>query len=96
MDELINIASTQGIWTLLSCTLIVYILKKQESRDSIQDEREEKYQAIIETLTQKLSVLDSLNEDIKVIINNLESYKKRKYQQLIINKKIIYINPEIL
>lgn len=78
MDELINIASTQGIWTLLSCTLIVYILKKQESRDSIQDEREEKYQAIIETLTQKLSVLDSLNEDIKVIINNLESYKKRK------------------
>lgn len=71
MENLINVAATQGIWTVLSCTLIVYILKKQEHRDSIQDEREKKYQNIIESLTQKLSVLDSLNNDIKEIKENM-------------------------
>lgn len=73
MDELIKSASTQGIWTLLSCTLIVYILKKQEARDRMQDEREEKYQDIIETLTAKLSILDSLNTSIQEI---KDSFKK--------------------
>jgi len=67
-----NIAATQGIWTLLSCTLIVYILKKQEARDIIQGKREKKYQEIIENLTEKLNILNSLDvsiQDIKEILN---------------------------
>lgn len=71
MDELIKSATAQGIWTLLSCTLIVYILKKQETRDRMQDEREQKYQYIIETLTAKLSILDSLNTSIQEIKDEL-------------------------
>lgn len=39
-DDLIKVAMTQGIWTLLSCVLIVYILKAQETRDLKQEERE--------------------------------------------------------
>lgn len=73
MNELINMAATQGIWTLLSCTLIVYILKKQEARDLVQDEREKKYQSIIEKLTEKLDILDSLDnltKEIKEVLNN--------------------------
>lgn len=71
MDELIKAATAQGIWTLLSCTLIVYILKKQEARDRMQDEREQKYQDIIETLTAKLSILNSLNTSIQEIKDEL-------------------------
>lgn len=72
MDELLKAATAQGIWALLSCTLIVYILKKQESRDNMQDEREQKYQDIIETLTSKLSILDSLNTSIQEIKDELK------------------------
>ena len=86
MDELLNAATAQGIWALLSCTLIVYILKKQESRDHMQDEREQKYQDIIETLTSKLSILDSLNTSIQEIKDELKKeFKKQVYIPYIIS-----------
>ncbi|NFT06956.1 UviB-like protein, partial [Clostridium botulinum] len=52
-DQLIKIATTQGVWTMLGCVLIVYILKAQENRDLRQEEREKKYQDIIKQLTEK-------------------------------------------
>ncbi|NOW05408.1 BhlA/UviB family holin-like peptide [Clostridium beijerinckii] len=71
-DDLIKVAMTQGIWTLLSCVLIVYILKAQETRDLKQEEREKNYQEIISELTDKLNLLDSMNStlnEIKIKIN---------------------------
>ncbi|BCZ49295.1 phage-like protein [Clostridium gelidum] len=68
-DQLINIATTQGIWAILSCVLIVYILKAQETRDSKQEEREINYQDIIKQLTEKLNTLDSINSAITEIKN---------------------------
>ncbi|NSB13547.1 BhlA/UviB family holin-like peptide [Clostridium beijerinckii] len=71
-DDLIKVAMTQGIWTLLSCVLIVYILKVQETRDLKQEEREKNYQEIIKELTDKLNLLDSMNSalnEIKIKIN---------------------------
>ncbi|MFL0165946.1 MULTISPECIES: BhlA/UviB family holin-like peptide [Clostridium] len=71
-DDLIKVAMTQGIWTLLSCVLIVYILKAQETRDLKQEEREKNYQEIIRELTDKLNLLDSMNStlnEIKIKIN---------------------------
>ncbi|AJH00770.1 BhlA/UviB family holin-like peptide [Clostridium beijerinckii] len=71
-DDLIKVAMTQGIWTLLSCVLIVYILKAQETRDLKQEEREKNYQEIIKALTDKLNLLDSINSalnEIKIKIN---------------------------
>lgn len=38
----------------------------------MQDEREQKYQDIIETLTSKLSILDSLNTSIQEIKDELK------------------------
>lgn len=71
-DELIKTASTQGIWGILSCVLIVYILKAQEKRDLKQEEREENYQNIIKSLTEKLNALDSINSHIEDIKNKLQ------------------------
>ncbi|KIL09074.1 UviB-like protein [Clostridium botulinum] len=66
-DQLIKIATTQGVWTILSCVLIVYILKAQENRDIRQEEREKNYQDIIKQLTEKLNTLDSISSTINEI-----------------------------
>ncbi|HEX9025331.1 MAG TPA: BhlA/UviB family holin-like peptide [Clostridium sp.] len=68
-DELIKSATTQGIWVILSCVLIVYILKAQETRDLKQEERERNYQEIIKQLTDKLNTLDTINSTINEIKN---------------------------
>ncbi|OOM69429.1 bacteriocin UviB precursor [Clostridium sp. BL-8] len=71
MDELIKTAATQGIWVMLSCVLIVYILKAQETRDLKQEEREKNYQEIIKQLTDRLNTLDSINSTINEIKNKI-------------------------
>jgi beta-lactamase regulating signal transducer with metallopeptidase domain len=71
LNELIKNAATQGIWAVLSCVLIVYILKAQETRDSKQEEREKNYQEIIRELTDKLNLLDSINLTINEIKNKI-------------------------
>ncbi|BCZ45861.1 phage-like protein [Clostridium gelidum] len=71
MDELIKTAATQGIWVLLSCVLIVYILKAQETRDLKQEQREKSYQEIIKQLTDKLNTLDIINSTINEIKNKI-------------------------
>jgi hypothetical protein len=71
-NELIQIVSSQGIWTLLSFILIYYIIQTQEKRDKNQEERESKYQDIISDLTTKLELLDVINSDIRDIKNNLK------------------------
>lgn len=71
MDELIKTATAQGIWVMLSCVLIVYILKAQETRDLKQEEREKNYQEIIKQLTNKLNTLDTINSTINEIKNKI-------------------------
>ncbi|MCD3199020.1 BhlA/UviB family holin-like peptide, partial [Clostridium botulinum] len=50
-NEILKLASSQGIWAALSVVLIFYILKAQEKRDLKQEQREENYQRIIKNLT---------------------------------------------
>lgn len=69
-NELIKLAATQGIWAALSLVLIFYILKNQEKRDNIQEEREKKYQNIIDKLTEKLEILDNISNDLQILKNN--------------------------
>lgn len=64
-DELIKMISSQGIWALLSFFLIYYILQAQKSRDQTQALREEKYQEIINNLTNKFQVIHSDLENLK-------------------------------
>lgn len=46
-EKIFELATAQGIWALLTVTIIFYILKNQEKRDLRQEERESKYQEII-------------------------------------------------
>lgn len=66
---MIDAALTQSIWAALSLALIFYILKKQDVRDKLQADREDKYQLIINNLSEKLNVVEELKEDVKEIKN---------------------------
>ena len=66
-EKIIEIASSQGIWTVLTVALIFYILKNQEKRDLNQEERELNYQNIISNLTEKLNLVLDIKEDVKEI-----------------------------
>lgn len=70
-NELFEMASTQGVWAILSVSLIFYILKAQEKRDEIQEKREEKYQEIIENMASRLEVLTHLSDDVSEIKSKL-------------------------
>lgn len=63
-NDLIKIASSQGIWAALSVTLIYYVLKAQEKKDSLQNEKEQKYQDIISKLTEGFSAIKDMQKDI--------------------------------
>jgi len=66
-EKLLEMAATQGIWALLSIALIFYVLKTQEKRDLRQEERENSYRNIIESLSDKLNVIDDIKSDISEI-----------------------------
>jgi hypothetical protein len=73
-SEILKGAVSYGIFALLFCYLLLYVLKTQEKRDEKSQVREEKYQQIISEnqnilagLTDKLSIVDNIKEDIKEI-----------------------------
>lgn len=70
-EELIKMASSQGIWSLITVFLIFYILKNQEKRDAKQEERENNYQDIIKQLTEKFNILDDIKSNIEEIKSKL-------------------------
>lgn len=70
-NELLKLASSQGIWAALSVALIFYILKAQEKRDIKQEEREKNYQGIIEKLTEKFNIVEDVKKDVEEIKEKL-------------------------
>jgi hypothetical protein len=66
-NELLKSATSQGIWALLSMSLLFYILKAQEKRDLKQEERENKYQEIISKLTEKFTIVETIKKDVEAI-----------------------------
>ena len=66
-SEIIKLASSQGIWAVLSVALIFYILKAQEKRDLKQEEREKNYQEIISKLTERFNIIEDVKKDVKNI-----------------------------
>ncbi|MCY6354390.1 BhlA/UviB family holin-like peptide [Clostridium sp. ZS2-4] len=76
-NELLKLASSQGIWAALSVALIFYILKAQEKRDLKQEEREKNYQDIIEKLTEKFNIVEDVKKDVEDI-KEMVSYKNLK------------------
>lgn len=72
-SEIIQLASTQGIWTVLSVFLLFYIIRSQEKRDQKQDERESKYQDLLQKLTEQLDIVKDMKEDIGEIKSHVIS-----------------------
>ncbi|MCT4618886.1 MAG: BhlA/UviB family holin-like peptide [Marinisporobacter sp.] len=68
-EKIFELASTQGIWAVISVGLIFYILKNQEKRDLRQEDRENKYQEIIRNLTDKLNLVEDVKKDVEDIKN---------------------------
>lgn len=68
-QEILKLASSQGIWTVLAIILIFYILKAQAKRDLKQELREENYQSIIAKLTEKFSIFENIERNVKKIKN---------------------------
>ena len=66
-----NVAVSQGIWAVLAVFLLIYIVKSNEQRDTKQEEREKKYQTVIESLTEKFQILNQVQSDLKEIKDNL-------------------------
>ncbi|AFS77120.1 hypothetical protein Curi_c00380 [Gottschalkia acidurici 9a] len=66
-NEVIKLASSQGIWSVLSIVLIFYIIKTQEKRDLRQEEREKNYQSIISELTSKFYIVEEIKKDVEEI-----------------------------
>ena len=82
-NELLNSAVSYGIFAVLFCYLLFYVLKTQEKRDEKSQLREEKYQGIIcqnqivlEELTQKLNIIEDVKGDIREIKSCLSRRKR--------------------
>ena len=71
-EQLISLATEHGIWAIMSIALLFYILKKQEERDSAQDEREKKYQNLLSELSQRLDIVASIRNDVEYIKEKVE------------------------
>lgn len=67
-QEILKLATSQGIWAALFVGLLFYILRKQEDRDKRAEQREENYQSIIGDLTNKF---DIISHDVKEIKNHI-------------------------
>lgn len=61
---ILDAALSQGIWAVLAVFLLLYVVKENEKRDLRQEERERNYQAIIGQLTEKLNILDEVENGI--------------------------------
>ena len=70
IGELISIFASEGIWAVLSLSLIFYIIKGQEHRDERQDERDKKYQ---ETILQMANALQYLSEIKSILYERLKN-----------------------
>ena len=65
-EKLVETMAANGVWALLFLALLVYQL--QDSK-----RREEKYTATITSLTQGLNALEGIKQDIKNIIQTIDS-----------------------
>ena len=65
-DKIVEYMASNGVWALLFLGLLVYQL--QDSK-----KREEKYTATITSLTEGLNALEGIKQDIKNIIDSIDS-----------------------
>ena len=66
-QELIEAATTQGIWVLLFVSLFLYTIKNNEKLVEKQDKREENYQKLLSDMTEKYAVVEDIRNSVDEI-----------------------------
>lgn len=77
-DILIQISQSQGIWTVLFVFLLLYTIKKNETLDQKQEEREQKYQEQLSDLTDKYSLLAGMDKQLNSLCRLIRNQDKEK------------------
>ena len=85
-DQIVEYAAANGVWALLFLGLLVYQLKDSKKR-------EEKYTATITSLTEGLNALEGIKQDIKSIIDTIDSTVSVG-QRILGKKKVFVADPE--
>ncbi len=76
MEELlVQLLQSQSIWAVLFVFLLLYVIKKNDKLDELQDTRERKYQELLLELTTELSVVNTINEKLDDLCSG---YNKQK------------------
>ena len=71
-QELIEAATTQGIWVLLFVSLFLYTIKNNEKLVEKQDKREENYQKLLSDMTEKYAVVENIRNSVDEIQKKVE------------------------
>lgn len=78
MEELLlQVTQSQGIWTVLFVFLLLYTIKKNDKLDEKQEVREQKYQNLLEDLTDKYSLLNSVDKQVNNLYKLLKGAEKK-------------------
>lgn len=65
--SLMDLAAANGIWAALYVFLFIYVLYDSRNREKKYQATIEKNQSIIEELSQKLGVVDNIQDDVSFI-----------------------------
>ncbi|MDE5616242.1 MAG: hypothetical protein K2I78_00470 [Clostridia bacterium] len=71
-DKVVELAMSDGLWALLFCVLLIFELKDSRAR-------EKKYQNTISNLSQDLGYMNTMNESIDDIRENMREYMERNF-----------------
>ena len=77
MDFLFEALRGQGIWTITSVMLVVYVLKETEKREKRSLDREEKLLNIIDSFKDQFVQVNNKVDIIKVDVDDIKETIKR-------------------
>lgn len=77
MDFLFEALKGQGIWTITSVLLVVYVLKETEKREKRSLDREEKLLNIIDSFKEQFVQVNNKVDIIKVDVDDIKESIKR-------------------
>lgn len=77
MDFLFEALKGQGIWTITSVMLVVYVLKETEKREKRSLDREEKLLNIIDSFKDQFVQVNNKVDIIKVDVDDIKESIKR-------------------
>ena len=76
VDEIINLAISNGLWAVLFVMLFLYQIQNSTKR-------EKKYQEVIDSLTNSFGLLKNIDANIKAVSKELSKIKKVSNQKVV-------------